>query len=84
MLNETIWDDIVKQSLSKQSLMIDMIDNMAWKTEKTGTNALSRRAWRNKGKVWTAGALWTAALLNQLWVKVPWLSWWGAASPYTE
>lgn len=75
-INEKIWWDIVKESLWKQSLMLDMVDNMAWKTEKSGTSALSRFVKRNKGTVWAVWALWWAAILNKLWVKIPWLSWW--------
>jgi hypothetical protein len=75
-INEKIWWDIVKESLWKQSLMLDMVDNMAWKTEKSGTSALSRFVKRNKGTVWAVWALWWAAILSKLWVKIPWLSWW--------
>lgn len=73
-INEKIWWDVVKNSLEKQSLMIDMIDNMAWKTEKTWTTAISRFVNNNRGKLWAAWALWWAYILKKM--GIGWGGWW--------
>ena len=73
-INERIWWDLVKNSLEKQSLMIDMVDNMAWKTEKTWTTAISRFVNNNRGKLWAAWALWWAYILKKM--GIGWGGWW--------
>lgn len=55
-INEKIWGDIVKNSLSKQSLMMDMIENMAWKTEKTWSTSVSRFLKKHQWKLGLVGA----------------------------
>lgn len=60
ILNDWIWDDLVKKSLRKQSLIMDAIDNMATKTEDINSSSLSRRYKNNesliKGIWYSAGA----------------------------
>lgn len=69
---EKIWWKVVKDSLTKQSLLYSIRDNLATKTEKTWSSAVSRLIQKNKKKLWTAGAVawwiyWLKALKNLVW-----------------
>lgn len=72
-LNENIWDDIVKTSLNKQSLLIDLVDNLSTKTEKTWTSAVSRRWKNNKRVMWTIWWIgWTYAAIRMITKALTW------------
>lgn len=58
-LNEKIWGDVVKNSLSKQSQMFDIVDNLKSKIESEGSTALAR--WKKRNP-WKAQAIWWGAL----------------------
>ncbi len=51
MISEGVGGKVVRDSLSTQKKMIDIIDNLATKSEKTGTTAIWRRAAKNPWKV---------------------------------
>lgn len=57
-LNEKVGWDIVKNSLSKQNQLLDIIDNLSTKSESAGSTTLQRWIKRNPQKIWAAKAAW--------------------------
>lgn len=65
LVNKTVWWDVVKNSLDKQSSMMTIIENLAKKTEKVWSSAMSRfwsRAWNTVKDVWLLA--WWLGILN--------------------
>lgn len=73
MLNSGIWDDLVKKSLRKQSLLLDMVDNLSTKVEKTWTTKIGRTITANKDLLKAASYLWGLWYgWYELWKAVWW------------
>jgi len=73
-LNEKVWGDIVKGSLSKQNQLLDIIDNLSTKAESEGSTALQRWIRKNPLKakaIWWWSLVWAWYALRWSWVNVP-------------
>lgn len=67
-LNEKVWWDIVKNSLSKQNQLLDIVDNLSTKVESAGSTKFSRWIKNNPKKAWAlklAAIYWAAKLWLQ-------------------
>lgn len=73
-LNEKVWWDVVKGSLSKQSKLLDIIDNLSTKAEWEGSTSLQRWIKKNPLKakaIWWWSLVWAWYAVRWSWIPSP-------------